>query len=370
MSKEDDGAEKTFDPTPQRLAEARKRGDVAKSNDVTVAATYLGLLAAAVAIGAFAVDRAASTLMVFVAHPDRLEGLVLGPGGGKLLASILGEALIALAPIFLVPIAAVLVSLFAQQAIAFAGEKLHPKGSRISILQNAKQKFGPTGLVEFAKTVVKLTAVSVTLFFYISSDLNRMIGASQAAAKVVGTLMMESFVVLLAVTAIIAVAIGGIDLVWQRFDHARKLRMSFQDMKDEAKQSEGDPYMKAQRRSRAEAIATNRMLLDVPKADVVVVNPTHYAVALKWSRNRGSAPVCVAKGTGEMALRIRAIAGTAEVAIHSDPPTARALHATVEIGQEIRPEHYRAVAAAIRFAERMDRAAKARGRGGRGGASA
>ena len=361
MSQEDTGAEKSFDPTPQRLAEARKRGDVAKSNDVTVAATYLGLLAAAVSIGAFALDRAGSVLMIFIGQPDRLEGLVLGPGGGRLLGGILTEALIALAPIFLVPIAAVLVSLFAQQAIAFATEKLKPKASRLSIVQNAKQKFGPTGLVEFAKTVVKLSAVSATLFFYISSDLNRMIGAAQAEAKVVGALMMETFIVLLAVTAVIAVAIGGIDIVWQRFDHARKLKMSFQEMKEENRQSEGDPHMKAQRRARAEAIASNRMLLDVPKADVVVVNPTHYAVALRWSRGRGTAPVCVAKGTDEMALSSRAVAGKAGIPIHSDPPTARALHATVGIGEEIRPEHYRAVAAAIRFADRMDRAARARG---------
>ena len=166
---------------------------------------------------------------------------------------------------------------------------------------------------------------------------------------------------LLTITSLIAVAVAGIDLVWQRFDHARRLRMSFQDLREETKQSEGDPYVKAQRRSRGEAIATNRMLLDVPKADVVIVNPTHYAVALKWSRARGSAPACVAKGEGEVALRIREVAETAGVAVHSDPPTARALHATVEIGREITPEHYRAVAAAIRFADRIRRAARERG---------
>jgi len=363
MSKEDSGGEKSFDPTPQRFADARKRGDLAKSNDITVAATYLGLLAASVSVGAWAMDRAAATLMIFVAQPDRLEGLALGPGGAGLVGSILGEALIALAPIFLVPVGAVLVSLFAQQAIVFAGEKLMPKGSRLSLIANAKQKFGPTGLVEFAKTTVKLGAVATALFFYLSQDLNRMIGAAQAEAKVLGALMMESFVVLLSITAVIAVAIGGVDFVWQRFDHARKLKMSFQELKEETRQSEGDPHMKAQRRSRAEAIATNRMLLDVPKADVVIVNPTHYAVALKWSRNRGTAPACVAKGEGEVALRIREIAGKAEVPIHSDPPTARALHASVEVGQEIRPEHYRAVAAAIRFADRMRQMARARGRG-------
>ena len=167
---------------------------------------------------------------------------------------------------------------------------------------------------------------------------------------------------LLTITCLIAVTIAGVDLVWQRFDHARRLRMSYQDLREEARQSEGDPHMKAQRRSRAEAIATNRMLLDVPKADVVIVNPTHYAVALKWSRAKGSAPVCVAKGEDEVALRIREVAATAGVPVHSDPPTARALHATVEIGREIAPEHYRAVAAAIRFADRMRQAARARGR--------
>ena len=121
--------------------------------------------------------------------------------------------------------------------------------------------------------------------------------------------------------------------------------------------------MKAQRRSRAEAIATNRMLLDVPKADVVIVNPTHFAVALKWTRAKGTAPVCVAKGEGEVALRIREVAATAGIPLHSDPPTARALFATVAIGREIAPEHYRAVAAAIRFSDRMRRAARARGAG-------
>jgi len=310
---------------------------------------------------AFAVERAASVLMVFVAHPDRLAGRILGPGGPKMTGAIMAEALWALAPLFAVPIAAVLVSLFAQQALVFSGDKLKPKLSRISPIANAKQKYGPTGLVEFAKTTVKLTAIGAALFFYLAGDLDRMVGTARSEPRVLGALMMESLVVLLGLTALIAIAIAGIDLVWQRFDHARKLRMSYQDLRDETKQSEGDPHMKAQRRSRAEAIATNRMLLDVPKADVVVVNPTHYAVALRWSRAKGTAPVCVAKGEGEIALRIREVAETARVPIHADAPPARALHAAVELGREIPPEHYRAVAAAIRFADRMRTAARARG---------
>jgi flagellar biosynthetic protein FlhB len=299
--------------------------------------------------------------MVFVAQPDRLAGQLLGPGGPRLAGAIVLEALGALAPVFLVPIAAVVVSLLAQQAITVSGEKLRPKLSRLSLLANARRRFGAGGLVEFGKAALKLTAVATALFFYLARDLDRMIGAATAEAQVLGGIMMQSLVVLLTLTSLIAVAVAGVDLVWQRFDHARRLRMSYQDLREEAKQSEGDPYMKAQRRGRAEAIATNRMLLDVPKADVVVVNPTHFAVALRWSRAKGSAPVCVAKGEGGVALRIREVAATAGVPIHEDPPTARALFATVEVGREIAPEHYRAVAAAIRFADRMRRAARERG---------
>jgi flagellar biosynthetic protein FlhB len=355
------GGEKVFDPTPQRLAEARKKGDIPRSADVTAAATYLALLVVVATAGGEALDRAASVLMVFIAHPDRLIGHVLGPGGPGLSGAILGEALWDLAPVFLVPIVAVLLGLFAQQAVTFSTDKLQPKWSRLSILGNARRKFGRTGLVEFAKATTKLGAIAVALFLYLGSDLDRMVGAATAEPRVIGRMMVESLMVLLVITCLIAVAIAGVDVVWQRFDHARRLRMSYQDLREETKQSEGDPHMKAQRRSRAEAIATNRMLFDVPMADVVIVNPTHYAVALRWSRAKGSAPVCVAKGEDELALRIREVAATARVPIHEDPPTARALHATVAVGREIAPEHYRAVAAAIRFADRMRKAARARG---------
>jgi flagellar biosynthetic protein FlhB len=171
---------------------------------------------------------------------------------------------------------------------------------------------------------------------------------------------MELSVSFLGLVLLIAVVIGGVDLLWQRAQFVHRNRMSHQDLIDEFKQSEGDPHMKAQRRQRGEEIAANRMLLDVPRSDVIVVNPQHYAVALRWDRAAGTAPVCVAKGVDVLAARIRERAAEAGIPIHRDPPTARALFATVDIGQEIRPEHYRAVAAAIRFAEAMRKKAKAR----------
>jgi flagellar biosynthesis protein FlhB len=159
---------------------------------------------------------------------------------------------------------------------------------------------------------------------------------------------------------IVALVIGGIDFFWQYQEHLRKNRRTRKELTDESKESEGDPHMKQKRRQRGYDIAMNQMLGDVPDADVVVVNPTHYAVALKWSRLPGEAPICVAKGVDDVAAKIREIASESGVPIHRDPPTARAVYATVEIGQEIHPEHYQAIAAAIRFAEEMRRKMRAR----------
>ena len=150
---------------------------------------------------------------------------------------------------------------------------------------------------------------------------------------------------------VLAAAVGAVDWLWEWGQHRRQNRMSRQELMDETKSSEGDPHIKQQRRARAQAIAMNQMLADVPKADVIVVNPTHYAVALRWDRAGGGVPICVAKGVDEIAHRIRAVAAEAGVPVFSDPPTARSLHAMIEIGAPIHPDHFRAVAAAIRFAD-------------------
>ena len=151
---------------------------------------------------------------------------------------------------------------------------------------------------------------------------------------------------------------GAADYGWQWLQHRRRNMMTRQEMVEEQKESEGDPHTKGQRQQKGRQIAMAQMLQDVAKADVVLVNPTHYAVALKWRRGDRSAPICVAKGVDDLAARIRAKAAEAGVPVHRDPPTARAVYATVEIGQPIRPEHYKSVAAAIRFAEAMRKRAK------------
>ncbi|MEM8742610.1 MAG: flagellar type III secretion system protein FlhB [Pseudomonadota bacterium] len=361
--KNDSGAEKSHAPSPKRLEDARAKGDVPRSLDASAAAAYLGLLVALAAFGAGGADRAGMALAVFLGRTDGLEGRLLGPGGADLAAGILGEAVLAILPFIALPMAAALVALLAQRAFVLASDKLVPKLDRVNPIAIAGNKFGPTGLVEFAKSVAKMLAIGTVLALFLAARSDEMIGALAAPPRLIGAEMMRLASGLLAAIAAIAAAIAAIDLVWQRADHARKLRMSYQELKEEAKEVEGDPYLKQARRKRAEAIARNQMLAEVPKADVVIVNPQHYAVALKWTRTQGSAPHCVAKGTDDLALAIRHAAETAGVPVHEDPPCARALFGLVEIGQEVPPDQYRAVAAAIRFAETMRRRARTGWRG-------
>lgn len=357
---EDDGQEKTLEPTDQRLEKARQDGDVPKSMDLAAAAGYMGLLVAlAVSSGSIALGFS-EPLSGFLRSPETMIDRLLGPGGPQLAALLLTDAFIAVAPVFVVPMAAVIVVLLAQRAIVFAPSKLEPKLSRLDPISNAGQKFGPTGLVEFLKSVVKLIAIAVILGLVLVGDLDGLAAMVAMDAKALPTVMRDQGLMLLAAAMLIVGVIAALDVVWQQYDHRRKLRMSQQDMKDEAKETEGDPYMKMTRRQRGREIAMNRMIQDVEKADVVIVNPTHYAVALDWSREPGAAPVCVAKGVDEIAAKIREAAETHGVPIHSDPPTARALYATVELGDEIPGDQYQAVAIAIRFADAARMAAMKR----------
>ncbi|WP_338152799.1 EscU/YscU/HrcU family type III secretion system export apparatus switch protein [Oceaniglobus indicus] len=215
-------------------------------------------------------------------------------------------------------------------------------------------------MFEFAKSFVKLVIYSAILGLFVWSRMPEVLAAINLDPRLVTGLILKMSVSFLTLVLGIAIVLGGIDFLWQRAEHMRKNRMSHKDMKDEAKQSEGDPHVKQQRRQKGYQIAMNTMLADVPKADVVIVNPTHYAVAFEWKRGAGQAPVCIAKGVDEIAARIREIAAEHGIPLHSDPPTARLLHASLNLGDEIHPDHYAAVAAAIRFAEAMRQKARTR----------
>ncbi|MEM8981230.1 MAG: flagellar type III secretion system protein FlhB [Pseudomonadota bacterium] len=358
MAKQDDDTDKSFEPTQHKLDEARKKGDVARSADLDTAAGYGGILIVALAAGATSVDRAGSAMRHLLDQPDILARALFEGAGSAAFLGIMVSLVFAISAWFLIPAGLVVLSNLAQRSFVVAPEKLRPKASRINPVQNAKNKFGPTGLFEFGKNLTKLLAFSVALGAFLFARSSDMAGAVHAEARMVGALIVQMMVEFMAIVLALSLGIGAIDFLWQRFDHRRKLRMSHRDIREEHKQHEGDPHLKQERRQRATRIAMEQMMADVPTADVVIVNPTHFAVALKWSRLPGSAPECVAKGQDHVALAIRDLAFETGVPVHQDPPTARALFATVEIGQEIAPDHYRAVATAIRFAETMRRRAR------------
>ncbi len=359
MSEETDSGEKEHEPTQRRLDEARERGEVPRSQDLTTAATYGGLLLAAVVSGPASLQGLGEIGARLLGDMDRLAP-DMSEGGAAAMGVILQAVAWASAPFFLFPAGAALVAVIAQRALLFSPEKLEPKLSRISPIATFGHKFGVEGLFEFGKSTLKLCVVSAVLALFVISRFDEIMATLALDPGQVTLVLLRLSAAFLLQVLLVSTVFGALDYLWQVFQHLRRNRMTRQEMIDEFKLSEGDPHTRAQRRQRGQELAMNQMLQDVPKADVVIVNPTHYAVALKWNRADRHAPVCVAKGVDEVAARIREAAATAGVPIRRDPPTARALHAAVEIGDEIRPDQYRAVAAAIRFAEAMRKRAKAR----------
>ena len=352
-------SDKPFDPTPRKLEEARKKGEIVRSADLNTAIVYGGFLLSGAMLASWLLEQIGMLTHNALGRADVLAETILEPGGGGVIVSLLSGPLLAAGVVSLVPAGALLVALIGQRSLLFTPSKLAPKANRISVLQNAKQKFGSQGLFQFAKSATKLFLVALFLAIYLWARAETILVSIYASPgqilELLGQLSMHFMIVVAAMTALMGIA----DWFWEWSQLLLRNRMTRQEIMDETKSSEGDPHFKQERRQRGQSIAMNQMISDVPGADVIVVNPTHYAVALKWDRSEGGVPTCVAKGVDEVARRIREAGQEAGVPIFSDPPTARSLHATIEIGAPVQPEQYKAVAAAIRFADLMRRKAGA-----------
>lgn len=353
MSEDNDQEDKNFDPTPRKLEQAREKGDVPQSRELHGLALYLGLLVSCMVLGSWMFDYIGTKLSVFM----RDAPFLLVSSNTKALSHALGELMlhvaIGISPIMVGITITPILSMIAQNSITFSISKLEFNLDKLSILKNFKNKFGRDALVEFLKGNVKVGFIGVGVFIislpiieeapsWISNDAN-LLGA------ILGHILLK---IIIAVTAIAAV-IGIFDFLWQRYIFMQRMMMSFQELKDESKDMEGDPHFKHKRKEKGREIAMNQMLAEVPKADVVIVNPSHYAVALKWTGAKGTAPICIAKGTDEIALAMKAKASEHKIPVRPDAPLARTLFAVVEIGEQIREEHYAAVVAALRFANQM-----------------
>ncbi|WBU53138.1 flagellar type III secretion system protein FlhB [Paracoccus sp. SCSIO 75233] len=350
---DDDNDDKQFPATEQKLRKAREKGDFPRSTEVNAALAYLGVLAAGGLATAWAVpDWLSRTVQMW-----REIGLAPSVGALPDLGGRVGLAAALLTLVLIVvPALVILLGLIVQRGIVFVPSKIAIKPSRINPVQNAKQKFGKSGFVTFLISTGKAFAVGLGGWLLFRASLSDLGVRRGGIGWIAGLEPVITRVLLLALAVSIIFAIAH--LAWKHFDFRRRNRMTLKELKDEMKESEGDPHLKAARRRRATEIVMSSMLADVAAADVVIVNPTHFAVALRWKRGSGRAPVCVAKGVDEIALRIRARAGQHDVPIWPDPPCARAIHATVNIGAEISYDHFAPVAAAIRFAETMRQKAK------------
>ncbi|WP_428648656.1 flagellar biosynthesis protein FlhB [Roseibium sp.] len=354
MADDSDDSEKTEDPTQKRLKEAHDKGDVPKSQEVS---TWFTLAGATLMIGIFAPSTAASLGGMMKNYLEHAHQITADGYALKALWRDTGEsvALIVGVPLLALVLMAVAGNLIQHQPLLTA-ETIKPKLSKISPASGFKRLFSADSLVNFAKGMLKIGivgAIMVAVLWPHRDEADVMVFSDPS---VILREAQELILQLLAAVLAVMTVVAGADFLYQRNKWFNKQKMSLREVKEEYKQTEGDPQVKGKIRQLRMERSRKRMMSAVPQATVVVTNPTHYAVALKYEDGMG-APLCLAKGTDAVALRMREIAKENEVPVIENPPLARALYATVDIDQEVPEEHYKAVAEVIGFVFRMRRKA-------------
>jgi flagellar biosynthesis protein FlhB len=355
MAESDDDTEKTEDPTQKRLDDAIKRGDVVKSQEVS---TWFVIAGSTLLLMNFSGSMAGQFTTTFRGLIENSYKIPADGGGLMHLFSRLGvETLAAVAVPFLLLALAALAGNVIQHRLVWSTDGLTPKFSKVSPAAGFKRLFSKQALANFIKGLIKLTVVGVVLFVVVWPERHRLEGLVSTDADTMLLLTRSmSAKVFGAVVAILAV-IAAADYVFQYRSWHERQKMSLREIKDEHKESEGDPKIKAKIRQLRQQRSRKRMMAEVPKATVVITNPTHFAVALRYERGM-NAPICVAKGVDVLALKIREVATASRVPIVENRPLARALHATVEIDQEVPAEHYKAVAEVIGYVMKLNRSAR------------
>ncbi len=346
-----DQSQKTEQPTPKRLEDARKKGQGVTSREIN---HWFILLGAAILVAALAptmMGQIATSIRPFIERPHLFSiGVAEAPGG---MGTVVGEVMLALAPMFALFVVAALAAGFVQRGFNLSTEPIKPELKKISAIAGAKRIFSLRSIVEFVKGILKISIVGVVGALIVVPELDNLalmprMGISDLM-DVIHDLVLRLLIGVVAVMTVIA----GLDYLYQRYEFMKQMRMSRQEVRDELKQSEGDPHVRARIRQLRQERARQRMIAAVPEADVVVTNPTHYAVALKYDQDTMDAPAVVAKGADLVAFRIREVAEEHEVPLIENPRLARGLYTAVEIGQEVPVEYYQAVAEVIGYVWRL-----------------
>ncbi|MQT12753.1 flagellar biosynthesis protein FlhB [Segnochrobactrum spirostomi] len=345
---DEDKESKTEEASEKKVSDALEKGNVPFSREASLFASMLGVL---VVLAFFIGQKMAELTGVLGRFLDDPAGFRLESAGDAtaLLWMVGGATGRFLLPIIVIlAIAGVAAAVF-QNAPRFVGDRIRPKWNRVSPASGAQRIFGPQGIIEFAKSFFKFALVIFVVLVLLHADQYEAINAMFTDPSLLPGLILSMATRLVSAVCVGTIVLVAGDLVWSRLKWRRDLMMSRQEQKEEHKQAEGDPMVKARLRSLAKARARQRMLTDVPNATVIVTNPTHYAIGLRYDRDRGGAPQVVAKGADLVALRIREIATLHGVPIIEDRALARAMYDAVDVGQWIPPEFYRAVAKILYF---------------------
>lgn len=353
MAEQPEDDQKTYEPTEKKLADARAKGDVAHAPEVRHAVMFGAMV---IILSGFGASAFAGLIRLLTRSWGSAGNVSLNSESAQSLMSFTAaESLMAIGPIFAVTMACALLGAFAQGRPTISWERVKPKFSKVSLLSGLNRLFSQRALVEFAKTLAKFIAVAIAAFAIAwpsAVGLDQLVNAEPLAIG------MATWSIVLAMVKAVALLVGALalfDILYQRFAFNKRMRMSRQEIRDEVKNTDGDPHIKAKIRAIRNERARRRMMAAVPKATVVITNPTHFAVALKYEHNVSGPPVVVAKGVDAVAFKIREVATAAGVPIVENPPLARALHASVDIDHPIPTEHYVAVAQVIGFVMKLAR---------------
>lgn len=355
----DDLGERTEEPTARKLSDARKKGQVARSQDLSGAISLLGVLVIFLAFG--------STIAAMFARITRrsLEGSFAADirstetiaASAKVIAY---EAMVVVVPVMVLAAIVAYIGGFVQVGWLISGEAIRPKLSKLSPLAGLKRIMGVRALMKTVVNSMKLTVMVVVSTLFILSNLDAIAAMPRLKPLMALTNALKLIYTLAIILVILLIFIAIIDFVYQKWQHTKDLRMSKQEVKDERKTMEGDPLIKGKRRQMAREIAMQQIGKSVPEADVIVTNPTHFSVAIRYDPEKMGAPRVTAKGADLIALRIRQIARQNEVPIVERPPLARALYWAVDVGQEVPIEQYEAVAELLAYVYRIDTRAEAK----------
>jgi flagellar biosynthetic protein FlhB len=353
MADDQNDNSRTEDPTQKRLDEAHGRGDVVKSQEVS---TWFVLAGGSLMLAMFSGSMSGGLTTTFRglianAHQIPLDGMGLLSIMGRIEREVLAAVALPLVVLVLAAIAGNMI----QHRMVWSAESLKPKFNKISPLAGLKRQFSAQALANFAKGLIKLGLIGTVMFMLLWPQRYRLDGLVQT--DILGTLMLTRSLAVDMLGTVVAILflVAAADYLFQYRQWHERQKMSVQELKEEYKQTEGDPAIKGKIRQLRQARQRKRMMAAVPKASVVITNPTHYAIALQYDKGM-EAPICVAKGVDVLALKIREVAGEHAIPIVENPPLARALYATIEIDQEIPPEHYKAVAEIIGYVMKLRRA--------------